>query len=179
MKELFEIFWVFFKIGMFTIGGGYAMLPIILKEVVDKKGWMENEEFLNAISLTNSLPGPLATNSATFIGYRASGIKGALVAILGTATPSVVIILIIAMLFKNITSYHAVQDLFSGIRPAVVALIVYSVFNLSKSIHITKELNWVIAGAGLLLILVLGVHPIVVIVLSALYGIYIKPRLVK
>ena len=179
MKELFEIFWVFFKIGMFTIGGGYAMLPIIQKEVVDKKGWMENEEFLNAISLTNSLPGPLATNSATFIGYRVLGIKGALVAILGTATPSVVIILIIAMLFKNITSYQAVQDLFSGIRPAVVALIVYSVFNLSKSIHITKELNWVIAATGLLLILVLGVHPIVVIVLSALYGIYIKPRLVK
>lgn len=179
MKELFEIFWVFFKIGMFTIGGGYAMLPIIQKEVVDKKGWMENEEFLDAISLTNSLPGPLATNSATFIGYRVSGIKGALVAILGTATPSVVIILIIAMLFKNITSYQAVQDLFSGIRPAVVALIVYSVFNLSKSIHITKELNWVIAATGLLLILVLGVHPIVVIVLSALYGIYIKPRLVK
>ena len=83
------------------------------------------------------------------------------------------------MLFKNITSYQAVQDLFSGIRPAVVALIVYSVFNLSKSIHITKELNWVIAAAGLVLILVLGVHPIVVIVLSALYGIYIKPRLVK
>ena len=179
MKELFEIFWVFFKIGMFTIGGGYAMLPIIQKEVVDKKNWMENEEFLDAISLTNSLPGPLATNSATFIGYRVSGIKGALVAILGTATPSVVIILIIAMLFKNITSYQAVQDLFSGIRPAVVALIVYSVFNLSESIHITKERNWVIAAAGLLLILVLGVHPIVVIVLSALYGIYIKPRLVK
>ena len=85
MKELFEIFWVFFKIGMFTIGGGYAMLPIIQKEVVDKKGWMENEEFLDAISLTNSLPGPLATNSATFIGYRVLGIKGALVAILGTA----------------------------------------------------------------------------------------------
>ena len=102
MKRLFEIFLVFFKIGLFTIGGGYAMLPIIQREVVETKHWMTDEEFLDAISLTNSLPGPLATNSATFVGYRVARAPGSVAAVLGAATPSVIIILLIAMVFHNI-----------------------------------------------------------------------------
>ena len=128
MKRLLEIFAVFFKIGLFTIGGGYAMLPIIQKEVVETKGWMDDEEFLDDISLTNSLPGPLAINAATFVGYRVCKVKGALAAVLGAASPSVIIILAVAVIFSNLTEYPMVQYIFDGIRPAVVALICWGNF---------------------------------------------------
>ena len=133
-----EIFAVFFKIGLFTIGGGYAMLPIIQKEVVETKGWMDEDEFLDALSLTNSLPGPLAINAATFVGYRVCGVKGALAAVMGAASPSVIIILAVAMVFSNLTEYPAVQYVFNGIRPAVVALILYAVIKLAKSAKLSE-----------------------------------------
>ena len=174
-----EIFAVFFKIGLFTIGGGYAMLPIIQKEVVETKGWMDDEEFLDAISLTNSLPGPLAINAATFVGYRVCKVKGALAAVLGAASPSVIIILAVAMVFSNLTEYPVVQHIFDGIRPAVVALILYAVIKLAKSAKITEYFNWIIALAALAAIAVFGLHPIVVIVAAALYGLFIRGTVVK
>ena len=173
MKQLFEIFAVFFKIGLFTIGGGYAMLPIIQKEVVETNGWMDDEEFLDVLSLTNSLPGPLAINSATFVGYRVCGVKGALAAVLGVASPSVIIILAVAMVFTNLTEYPAVQYIFNGVRPAVVALILYAVFKLAKSAKITEHFNWLVALAALAAIAVFGLHPIVVVIAAALYGLFI------
>ncbi|MEG1240575.1 MAG: chromate transporter, partial [Oscillospiraceae bacterium] len=102
MKKLLQIFCAFFKIGLFTIGGGYAMLPIIQRDVVEGKGWMEDREFLDAIALTSSLPGPLATNAATFVGYHVAGVPGAIFAVLGAATPSVLIILLVAAVFQNL-----------------------------------------------------------------------------
>ena len=179
MKRLFEIFAVFFKTGLFTIGGGYAMLPIIQKEVVETKGWMSDEEFLDAVSLTNSLPGPLAINAATFVGYRVCNVKGALSAVLGAASPSVIIILIVAMVFNNITEYPVVQYVFDGIRPAVVALILYAVIKLAKSAKITEYFNWLIALAAVIAIAVFGLHPIIVIVAAALYGLFIRGAAVK
>ena len=179
MKRLFEIFAVFFKIGLFTIGGGYAMLPIIQKEVVETKGWMSDEEFLDAVSLTNSLPGPLAINAATFVGYRVCNVKGALSAVLGAASPSVIIILIVAMVFNNITEYPVVQYVFDGIRPAVVALILYAVIKLAKSAKITEYFNWLIALAAVIAIAVFGLHPIIVILAAALYGLFIRGAVVK
>ena len=179
MKRLLEIFAVFFKIGLFTIGGGYAMLPIIQKEVVETKGWMDDEEFLNAISLTNSLPGPLAINAATFVGYRVCKVKGALAAVLGAASPSVIIILAVAMVFSNLTEYPVVQYIFNGIRPAVVALILYAVIKLAKSAKIKEYFNWLIALAALAAISVLGLHPIVVVIAAALYGLFIRGTVVK
>lgn len=179
MKRLFEIFSVFFKIGLFTIGGGYAMLPIIQKEVVETKGWMTDEEFLDAISLTNSLPGPLATNSATFVGYRVARAPGSLAAVLGAATPSVVIILLIAMVFTNIMEYPVVEYIFNGVRPAVVALILYAVVKLAKSAKIGAYLNWVVALLGFAAIAVFGLHPILVVVCAALYGLFLRNSVVK
>ena len=179
MKRLLEIFGVFFKIGMFTIGGGYAILPIIQKEVVDTKGWMTDDEFLDAISLTNSLPGPLATNSATFVGYRVARAPGSIAAVLGAATPSVVIILLIAMVFQNIMDYPVVQYVFNGVRPAVVALILYAVVKLAKSAKIGDHLNWGVALFGFLAIAVFGLHPIIVVVCAALYGLFLRDRVVK
>ena len=179
LKRLFEIFCVFFKIGLFTIGGGYAMLPIIQKEVVEGKGWMTDEEFLDAISLTNSLPGPLATNSATFVGYRVARGPGSVAAVLGAATPSVIIILLIAMVFTNIIEYPVVQNIFNGVRPAVVALILYAVIKLAKSAKVGEYFNWLVALAGFAAIAVFGLHPIVVVVCAALYGIFVRNSVVK
>lgn len=179
MKRLFEIFGVFFKIGLFTIGGGYAMLPIIQKEVVETKGWMTDEEFLDAISLTNSLPGPLATNSATFVGYRVAKAPGSVAAVLGAATPSVVIILLIAMVFQNIMDYPVVSYVFDGVRPAVVALILYAVIKLARSARVGEYFNWVIALLGFAAISVFGLHPILVVVGAALYGLLLRGSVVK
>lgn len=179
MKRLLEIFAVFFKIGLFTIGGGYAMLPIIQKEVVETKGWMDEDEFLDALSLTNSLPGPLAINAATFVGYRVCGVKGALAAVMGVASPSVIIILAVAMVFTNLTEYPAVQYIFNGVRPAVVALILYAVFKLAKSAKITEYFNWLVALAAFAAIAVFGLHPVAVVIAAALYGLFIRGTVVK
>ena len=179
MKRLLEIFAVFFKIGLFTIGGGYAMLPIIQKEVVETKGWMDDEEFLDALSLTNSLPGPLAINAATFVGYRVCKVKGALTAVLGAASPSVIIILAVAMVFSNLTEYPVVQYIFDGIRPAVVALILYALIKLAKSAKLTENFNWLIALLAVAAIAVFGLHPIIVIIAGALYGLFVRGTVVK
>ena len=179
MKRLLEIFAVFFRIGLFTIGGGYAMLPIIQKEVVETKGWMDDEEFLDALSLTNSLPGPLAINAATFVGYRVCKVKGALTAVLGAASPSVIIILAVAMVFSNLTEYPVVQYIFDGIRPAVVALILYALIKLAKSAKLTENFNWLIALLAVAAIAVFGLHPIIVIIAGALYGLFVRGTVVK
>ena len=155
------------------------MLPIIQKEVVETKGWMDDEEFLDALSLTNSLPGPLAINAATFVGYRVCKVKGALAAVLGAASPSVIIILAVAMVFSHLTEYPVVQHIFNGIRPAVVALILYAVIKLAKSAKIKEYFNWLIALAALGAIAVLGLHPIVVVIAAALYGLFIRGTVVK
>ena len=179
MKQLLEIFAIFFKIGLFTIGGGYAMLPIIQKEVVETKGWMDDEEFLDAISLTNSLPGPLAINAATFVGYRVCKVKGVLAAVLGAASPSVIIILTVAMVFSNLTEYPVVQYIFDGIRPAVVALILYALIKLAKSAKLREYFNWLIALLAVAAIAVFGLHPIIVVVAGALYGLFVRGTVVK
>ena len=155
------------------------MLPIIQKEVVETKGWMDDEEFLDAISLTNSLPGPLAINAATFVGYRVCKVKGALAAVLGADSPSVIIILAVAVIFSNLTEYQMVQYIFDGIRPAVVALIHYAVIKHAKSAKIKEYFNWLIALAALAAIAVLGLHPIVVVIAAALYGLFIRGAVVK
>lgn len=179
MKRLLEIFLVFFKIGLFTIGGGYAMLPIIQREVVETKQWMTDEEFLDAISLTNSLPGPLATNSATFVGYRVARAPGSVAAVLGAATPSIIIILLIAMVFHNIMDHPMVQYIFDGVRPAVAALILYAIIKLAKSAKVGEYFNWVVALFGFAAVAAFGLHPIVVVVCSAAYGLLLRGQVVK
>lgn len=177
MKKLINLFWVFFKIGAFTIGGGYAMLPIIQDEVVKKKAWMSDEDFLNSIALTNSIPGPLATNTATFVGYHLMGFKGALAAMLGAITPSILIILLIASAFEHFADAPLAQALFEGIRPAVVALILYSVIKLGKSVHFREKFNWLLMILAFGAITFFHVHPIFIIIASALFGVFIREKI--
>lgn len=169
---LLDIFLTFFKVGSFTIGGGYAMLPVIQREVVDNKKWLTEEEFLDSIAVTNSLPGMLASNCATFIGYRKAGLAGAVSAVLGAVMPSFLIILVIALFFGSIRENPIVEHVFSGVRPAVVALIAYALLKLIKSMGV-NFVNISISAAVLLSILLLDLHPIVTIVLCGTLGFFL------
>lgn len=167
-----EIFSVFFKIGCFTIGGGYAMVPVIQREVVEEKKWISQEEFLDAIAITNSLPGPLATNSATYVGYKLAGIPGAITAVFATALPSFLIILIIATFFTAIKDSKIVQNIFNGIRPAVVALILFAVIKLAKSVGL-RALNIIISLGTLIAMVFFNVHPFLAVITSGIIGFFL------
>ena len=137
----FQLFWTYLKIGTFTLGGGYAMLPLIQREVVDRKGWIDEEEFLNMIALAQAAPGLIAVNSAIFIGWRVGGWKGVCGAVLGAVLPSFLIILAIAMVFQDWKELPAVEAAFKGIRPAVVALIAAPLVKMAKS----AKIGWITA----------------------------------
>ena len=178
LEGLGEAFITFFKIGMFTLGGGYAMIPIIETEVVDKHRWISKEEFLDLIAIAQSCPGVFAINVSTFIGYKLMKRRGAITCALGTALPSFLIILLIAMFFHQFQNNPVVAAIFRGIRPAVVALIAVPTFNLAKSAKISWVNCWIPIG-GALLIWLMGISPIFIILAAAIggwiYGKYIKP----
>ena len=158
----FPLFWTYLKIGTFTLGGGYAMLPLIQREVVDRKGWIDEQEFLNMIALAQAAPGLIAVNSAIFIGWRIGGWRGVCGAVLGAVLPSFLIILAIAMVFADWKDQPAVEAVFKGVRPAVVALIAAPLFKLAKS----AKISWITALipiAAALLIWLVGVNPVWVI----------------
>ena len=170
-------FKTFFKIGAFTLGGGYAMIPIIQSEVVDKQKWIDEKEFLDLIAIAQSCPGVFAINISTFIGYKMRKEKGAICSALGTALPSFLIILLIAMCFHRFMDVPWIAAMFNGIRPAVVALIAVPTFNLAKSANITLANCW-IPILSALLIWAMHVNPIFVIIAAGVGG-YIYGRFLK
>lgn len=170
-------FKTFFKIGAFTLGGGYAMIPIIQSEVVDKHKWIDKEEFLDLIAIAQSCPGVFAINISTFIGYKMRKEKGAICSTLGTALPSFMIILLIAMCFHRFMDIPWIAAMFNGIRPAVVALIAVPTFNLAKSANITLANCW-IPILSALLIWAMHVNPIFVIIAAGVGG-YIYGKFLK
>ena len=137
----FSLLWTYLKIGTFTLGGGYAMLPLIQREVVENRKWIDEEEFLNMIALAQAAPGLIAVNSAIFIGWRVGGWRGVCGAVLGAVLPSFLIILAIAMVFTEWKNLPAVEAAFKGIRPAVVALIAAPLFKMAK----TAKIGWLTA----------------------------------
>ena len=165
----FLLFKTFFKIGLFTLGGGYAMIPLIEAEVVDKHRWIGKSDFLDLIAIAQSCPGVFAINISIFIGYKLRRTLGAIVSALGTALPSFLIILAIALFFHQFQDNPVVSAIFRGIRPAVVALIAVPTFNLARSAKLTWATCW-IPLAGALLIWLLGVSPIYVILAAGLCG---------
>lgn len=164
-KELFVSFW---KIGAFTIGGGYVMIPIMEREVVDRRGWLAREEFMDILSLSQAMPGVLAVNMATAIGRRLGGFRGVLCAVLGNVIMPIALILLLAMFFRYFRDNPIVERIFMGLRPAVVALIAAPVFRLAKSANVTWSNCWIPVIAALLIWL-LGVSP-VWIILAAIIG---------
>ena len=132
MKTLIQMFFIFARIGGFTFGGGYAMLPMLQKELVENKGWTTNEELIDYYAIGQCTPGIIAVNVATFVGYKTKGIIGGIFATLGIITPSLIIVGIIAAFISGFQDYEVVQWAFSGIRAAVVALILSAMWKIAK-----------------------------------------------
>jgi chromate transporter len=176
LEGLGEAFITFFKIGIFTLGGGYAMIPLIEEEVVNRKQWVSKDEMLDLIAIAQSCPGVFAINIATFIGYKLNKTRGAIATTIGTALPSFLIILAIAMFFSQFKDNPYVAAMFKGIRPAVVALIAVPTFNLGKRAQLNMWTIW-IPVVSALLIWLLGVSPIWIIIAAGIGGyVYGKMR---
>ena len=163
-------FFTFFKIGLFTFGGGYAMIPLIESEVVEKHRWVTKDEFTDLIAIAQSCPGVFAINISTFIGYKLRRTAGAVSCALGTALPSFLIILAIAIFFHQFEDNPIVAAMFRGIRPAVVALIAVPTFNLARRAKLNRYTFW-IPIVSALLIWLLGVSPIWIILVAAIIGV--------
>ncbi len=174
-----DLFLTFSKIGSFTLGGGYAMVPVMEREIVDKKGWLTQEEFTDILVVAQSTPGLFAIDMASHIGYKYRGVLGGIVGALGVALPSIVIILLIALLFQSFKDNIYVEKIFMGIRPCVVALILTPCFRMAKSAKITKYNCWIPIVCALLISL-FGVSPIWCIIVAGIvgfiYGKYLTTR---
>lgn len=165
-----ELFLTFFRIGTFTIGGGYAMIPLIQREVVNKKHWIDEKEFIDMLAMAQSAPGVIAVNTAIFVGYKIRGFKGSLASVLGASLPSFTMILVIAVFFSNFRENPVVNSVFKGIRPAVVALIVAPLYNMGKAAGITWK-TAIIPIAVALLIWKIGISPVLIVLLAIVGGI--------
>ena len=154
MKKLWSIFTTFFKIGAFTFGGGYAMIPLIQRETVENHGWISDDDILEIVAIAESTPGPIAINAATFVGYRSAGVLGSVCATLGVVLPSFTIILIISGILREFQENTYVQYAFRGIRAGVLALIVKAMWGMYKKCnknavsHIIMAAAFVLVGLG-------------------------------
>ncbi len=168
MKMFFQLLWSFLKIGAFTFGGGYAMIPLIEREVVSRRQWVGQDEFLELLTLAQTAPGPISLNTAVFVGYQVGGYRGALAAVSGVVLPSFVIILVIAVWFADLRFNRWIDAAFMGMRPAVVALIAAPVLRLAKGMVWWKI---ALAVAAALTVWYFGVSPIYFIIGGATAGI--------
>ena len=166
---LLDLFLTFCKVGAFTLGGGYAMVPIMEKEVVDKHGWLGKEEFIDILAVAQATPGLFAMNMASHIGYKLRGVWGGIVGAMGVALPSIVAILLIAMFFQAFKGNVYVEKIFRGVRPAVVALIAAPVFTMARTARINRHNVWIPIVACVLIYL-LGVSPVWIILAAGVGG---------
>ncbi len=163
------LFSTFFKIGIFTLGGGYAMIPLIEEEVVNRHKWVSKDEMLDLIAIAQSCPGVFAINISIFIGYKLRKLKGAVATAFGTALPSFLIILAIAIFFAAFKENTIIAAMFRGIRPAVVALIAVPTFRMAQSAKIGWTNCW-IPIVSALAIWALGISPIYIIIIASIAG---------
>ena len=174
-----QFFSTFFRIGLFPLGGGYAMIPLIEEEVVNKRKWIDREAFLDLLAVAQTIPGVFAVNMSINIGYRLRKTRGAVTCALGCVLPSFLIILAIALFFHSFRDNKTMEAIFKGIRPAVVALIAAPCIKLARSARITLSNVWLPVGAALLIWL-LGVSPVYIILAVGIggymYGRYVKPH---
>lgn len=165
-----RLFWTFFAIGAFTFGGGYAMIPLIRKSIVERARWMEDEEFVDAIAIAQSSPGPIAVNIATLTGYKLSGLGGALFSVVGATLPSFITILVVASIFLGVQHNFYVRAAMAGMRPAVIALMAAAVLDVGKA-AIKSRFSIVLGLLALVALTVFNVHPVLVIVAAAAAGV--------
>ncbi|MGX6591741.1 chromate transporter [Cetobacterium ceti] len=173
IKNLLDLFFTFSKIGLFTFGGGYAMFPLLQKEIVEKKKWATTDELTDYCAIGQCTPGIIATNIATFVGEKKNGILGGIIATLGFIFPALIIIQIIAGFIENFTHLPLVQYAFSGIRVCVSILIFQTIINLSKKSLIDNFTKFIFLGV-IIGSLFFNLSPILLIILAAILGITIK-----
>ena len=164
-----ELFLTFLKIGAFTFGGGYAMIPLIQRETSEKRGWISDDDILEIIAIAESTPGPIAINSATFIGYRVAGVFGSFCATFGVVLPSFVIISLIAMVLRQFRELKAIRYAFYGIRAGVLALIFKALVSMYKKCP-KGWVSYVVMAASFLVAAFTGINVIYVIIACALFG---------
>ena len=167
--RLWKLFLTFFKIGAFTFGGGYAMIPLIQKEAVETNGWVTDDDILEIIAIAESTPGPIAINSATFVGYRTAGVLGSACATLGVVLPSFVIILLISGILERFQEVQAVQYAFNGIRAGVLALLFKALWTMYKK----SPKGWaayVVMAAAFVLTAFCKLNVLIVIIFCAVFG---------
>ena len=169
MKIIFEIFLSIFKIGAFTFGGGYAMIPLIEQEGVNNKKWLNKDEFMDVLVVAQSLPGAMAINASIFLGYRIAGILGAISALIAVILPSFIIIILIAAFFMQFRNNYYVNAAFMGITAAVPMLVLVGAISLAKGIP--KNLRSLITILiSLIALIFFHINPVVVIIVSGVYG---------
>ena len=166
------LFLTFFKIGAFTFGGGYAMLPLIQREIVEKRKWITNDDILEVVAIAESTPGPIAVNSATFVGYRTGGFSGALLATLGVVLPSFAVILAISFVLREFESLKAVQYAFSGIRAGVLALVLKALWSMYKQSP-KNAVSYALMAIAFVLVAFLGADVLPVIIGCAAVGLIV------
>ena len=169
MHKNLELFLTFMKIGAFTFGGGYAMIPLIQKEVCENKKWLNEKDISDIVAISESTPGPVAINAATFVGYHTAGFPGACMATLGVVLPSFLIISLISLVLTQFQSIKAVQYAFMGIRAAVLALILKALWMMFKSAK-KKVISYIIMGVSLILTAFLKIDAVFVIIGCGLFG---------
>lgn len=170
---LMDIYITFLKLGAFSFGGGYAMIPLIEREVVVNKKWIDKEKIVDVFSVSESLPGAIALNSSAFVGYTVAGIPGAVAALLGNLTPSGIIVLLLSILISSVGSNPSISVVFNGIRPAIVGLIAYAAVKIGKT-AIKDYITVVIMIVAFIGALFFKIAPITLIVFGAISGIVVK-----
>lgn len=168
-KTYLDLFTAFFKIGAFTFGGGYAMIPLIQKETVENKKWISEDDILEIVAIAESTPGPVAINAATFVGYRTGGFFGALFSTLGVVLPSFLIISIISFALQKFESVRLIKYAFFGIRAGVLALIVKALWTMYKKCP-KNTVSYIVIGASFILTAILKLNVLIVIIGCALFG---------
>ncbi len=168
-RKLLELFFTFIKIGAFTFGGGYAMIPLIQRETVVNRGWISDEDLIDIIAIAESTPGPIAINSATFVGYRTGGFWGALLATLGVVLPSFIIITAISYILRQFQNIRAVQYAFWGIRAGVLALILKALWSMYTQCP-KNILAYILAASAFTAVAVFDISVLIVIASCAVIG---------
>ncbi len=171
---LFDLYWSFLKVGLFTIGGGYAMIPLMEAEVITIHGWLNASEFLDIIAVAEMTPGPISINAATFIGYTMAGVAGSLIATLGVITPSLVLLLLLSRVLVKVIQNPGAANFLSGLRSALVALILLASFTLGQTAIIDIP-TVLIFGLLLIASLMRQVSPLYFIAAGAFLGLLLFP----
>lgn len=167
MGRYFELFATFFKIGIFTFGGGYAMIPIIEREVITRRGWIDEREFYDLLTLAQSAPGPISLNTSVFVGYKMYGYRGALSALTGVVLPSFMILLVVAIFFAQVRENPVVDAAFRGMQPIVVAIMLAPVLGFTRGMHWSLM---AVAAAVAMLIWHFGLSPVYMLIAGGAVG---------